>query len=96
MKVCCVGLALLVIGGASAQAGEMGQGFSVRGKESPLVAPVSGGVGGVAGKAVKLGPKAWELVSPLAPASMGYGRGMVVLNSQGKPKGFILVSVPVW
>lgn len=53
-------------------------------------------VGGVAPKAASLGRKSWELVNPFAPARYGYGKGMVSVNSQGKPKGFILLSYLVW
>lgn len=41
--------------------------------------------------------KPWLLISPLAPASYGYGRDMVSWNSaEGKPKGFIVAGVRFW
>jgi hypothetical protein len=43
-----------------------------------------------------LGNDSWQLISPFAPASYGYGKGTVVLNAKGKPQGFILLSYSLW
>lgn len=51
---------------------------------------------GIIPKALSIG-KPWLLVSPLAPASYGYGRDMVTWNSaEGKPKGFIVAGARFW
>lgn len=48
---------------------------------------------GILPSAFRLGlPKALNLINPLAPAEMGFGRGNVVVNRVGKPKGFVALS----
>lgn len=38
--------------------------------------------------------EAAQLFNPYAPSSYGYGKGLVSVNRLGKPKGFIVLSLP--